>query len=219
MARSRRDTRRKTDERTDGRIHLRVIVSPIPVIRLSPIDRQWPMRRPRKSWQGFIAPVDRAYNGLNDLDFIPGLEPRTANNRSRANPRAKRETERGDKRKKKDGRPLQSADRPCVRKVMTAIASRSPAFFVLSNAPPRDLSPCGTNDGARDDERRVALSDVITDTLPVSLVSPKRQPRAVFALSFRADVQGLAFPRGNFDPLESPSSSSQRSGLSSLLEL
>jgi len=54
------------------------------------------MRRPRKSWQGFIAPVDRAYNGLNDLDFIPGLEPRTANNRSRANSRTReRERERG----------------------------------------------------------------------------------------------------------------------------
>lgn len=29
-------------------------------------------------------------NGLNDLDFILGLEPQTTNNRSRANPRAAR---------------------------------------------------------------------------------------------------------------------------------
>jgi len=99
---------------------------------------------------------------------------------------------------------------------MTAIASRSPAFFVLSNAPPRDLSPCGTNDDARNDElapladeHRVALSDVITDTLPVSLASPKRQPRAVFALPFRADVRSRedsrSFPRGNSDPPRSGS--------------
>jgi len=101
----------------NGRIHLRVIVSPIPVIRLSPIDRQRPMRRPRKSWQGFIAPVDRAYNGLNDLDFIPGLEPRTANNRSRANPRARRETAReGTRRRRRTAaRYSRRIDRACER--------------------------------------------------------------------------------------------------------
>lgn len=79
------------NRRTDP---LRVIVSSIPVIRLSPIDCRW-QRADRPVYVRINLGKDLSrpsivYNGLNDLDFILRLEPQTANNRSRAIPRAVR---------------------------------------------------------------------------------------------------------------------------------